>query len=153
MTRHEFPVAVKREALARSGGQCEAVGERYGFPAGVRCQRRVYKGHVNYEHWPRGAHDPHPDTVKIGNCTAICPTCNQFANNHSDTPREQKMKGVAYDEALHRARMDRKAGLDTPDPEKPKGRRGKKGKPIQSPGFRKDVHRPLRSGNSFRSKR
>lgn len=137
MTRHEFPTAVKRAALERSGGQCEAVGERYGLPAGIRCLSRVYQGHVNYEHYPRGAHDPHPETRQIGNCTAICPHCNQYANNKHDTPREQKIKNVSYDHALHRARMDRKAGLDVPDPVKPRGRQAKKGPPIRSAGFRK----------------
>lgn len=135
--RHEFPIAVKREALTRSGGICEAVGERYGFPAGVRCQRPVRKGHVNYEHWPRGAHDPHPDTVKIGNCTAICPQCNAWANNKHDTPREQKIKNVSYDHALHQARMARKAGADVADPIKPRGRQAKSGPPIRSRGFTK----------------
>ncbi len=135
MTRHEFPVAVKRAALDRSGGRCEAVGERYGFPAGLRCQARVYKGHVNYEHYPRGAHDPHPETVTIGNCTAICPHCNQHANNKHDTPREQKIKGVSYDHALHQARMARKAGQEIADPPKPRGRQAKSGPPIRSRGF------------------
>lgn len=119
MTRHEFPVAVKREAMARSNGQCEAVGERYGFPAGVRCQRRVYKGQVNYEHYPRGAHDPSPETIQIGNCTAICPQCNQFAANHTDKAVEAKIK-----------RIRQKHGIDPV-------RRKHKPKPIRSPGFRK----------------
>ena len=135
--RHEFPAAVKREAMERSGGQCEAVGERYGFPAGVRCPARVYKGHVNFEHYPRGAHDPHPETRAIGNCTAICPACNQFANNKHDTPREQKIKNMNYDHALHQAKMARKAGLDVPDPVKPRGRQAKSGPPIRSRGFTK----------------
>lgn len=116
MSRHEFPTAVKREALERSAGQCEAVGERYGFPSGVRCWRPVAKGAVNYEHWPRGAHDPHPETVTIGNCTAICPECNTHANNRHDTPREAKMKRVKHSHAIHEARMAQKAGLDVSEP-------------------------------------
>lgn len=123
--RHEFPVAVKRAALARSKGRCEAVGVRYGHKPGERCRRRVSDRRVNYEHYPRGAHDPHPDTRSLGNCWAICPECNQYAANHTDKQVEQKIKNVSYDEALHRARMERKAGLDTPDPPKPRGRQGK----------------------------
>lgn len=144
MTRHEFPAAVKRAALERSGGQCEAVGERYGLPAGVRCHNRIGRGRVHFDHYPRGAHDPHPDTRTLGNCTATCPGCNQRANNKFDTPREQKIKKVSYDTALHAARMARKAGLDVDDPPKPRGRRGKKGPPIQSRGFPKG-YRPIQS--------
>lgn len=135
LTRHEFPAAVKRQALARSGGQCEAVGERYGLPTGVRCQRRIGKGRVNFDHYPRGANDPHPDTATLGNCVATCPECNQYANNKFDTPREQDIKNKSYDHALHAARMARKAGLDVPDPPKPRGRQAKSGPPIRSRGF------------------
>lgn len=146
--RHEFPAAVKREALQRSGGQCEAVGERYGLPRGVRCQRRVAMGAVQFDHYPRGAHDPHPETRTLGNCTTCCPACNQFAANHTDKQVEQKVKNLSYDAQLHAARMARKVGQDVPDPPKPRGRQGKKGPPINSPGFRR-VHQPLRSGNNF----
>lgn len=144
MTRHEFTAAVKRQALERSGGQCEAVGERYGLPHGVRCHRRVHARRVNYEHYPRGAHDPHPETRQIGNCWAICPECNAYAAAKFDTPREQKIKRTTYDHQLHEARMARKAGQDVPDPEKPRGRQGKKGPPIRGRGFQQ-FHRPMRS--------
>ena len=53
LVRQEFPAAVKRAALERSGGQCEAVGERYNLPAGVRCQNRVGVGMVQYDHYPQ----------------------------------------------------------------------------------------------------
>lgn len=149
MTRHEFPAAVKREALERSGGQCEAIGKRYGLPAGVRCQRAVYKGRVQFEHYPRGAHDPHPDTRSLGNCWATCPECNQWAANHTDKQVEQKVKNLGYDHALHQAKMARKAGLDVADPPKPRGRQAKSGPPIRSRGFtqtgpkQKISHRPF----------
>ena len=133
--RHEFPVSVKRAALERSGGQCEATGPRYGLPAGVRCQRRVFKGRVQFDHYPRGAHDPHPDTRTLGNCHATCPECNQHAANHTDKQVEQKIKNLSYDEAAHRAKMARKAGLDVPDPVRPRGRQGKS-RPIRSAPFR-----------------
>jgi hypothetical protein len=135
--RHEFPTAVKRDALERSGGRCEAVGARYGHAPGVRCQRAVAKGRVNYEHYPRGAHDPHPDTRSLKNCWAVCPECNQYAANHTDKQVEQRVKNLSYDNALHEARMARKAGLDVADPPKPRGRQGKRGPPIRSLGFRR----------------
>ena len=126
VTRHEFPAAVKRAALERGGGQCEAVGQRYGLPAGVRCQRTVHAKRVQFDHFPRGAHDPHPETVTLGNCVATCPECNQYAANHTDKQVEQKIKNLSYDEAAHRAVMARKAGLDVPDPVRPRGRQSKK---------------------------
>lgn len=136
MTRQEFAPSVKRAALERSGGQCEATGERYGLPPGVRCQRPVGPGSVNFEHYPRGAHDPAPETRMLVNCTAICPQCNQYANNKHDTPREAKMKDVKYKHDLHVARASRKAGLDVPDPKRPRER--KERPKMKSPAFRKD---------------
>lgn len=144
LVRHEFPASIKRAALARSGGQCEAAGERYGLPPGVRCQRTIAPGAVQFDHFPRGAHDPHPDTRGLDNCVATCPACNQHAANHIDKQREQKIKNTSYDEALHRARMERKAGLDVPDPKPPRGRQAKKGPPIKSRGFTKG-RRPIPS--------
>jgi 5-methylcytosine-specific restriction enzyme A len=133
--RHEFTKKTKAAALERSGGRCEAVGERYGHPAGERCERAIGRGKVNYDHFPRGAHDPHPETRTVGNCVATCPQCNQFANNKFDTPREAKMKDVTYEHAVHQARMKRKAGLDVPDP---KRHREKKPRPkMKGPGFRR----------------
>ena len=61
-----------------------------------------------------------------------CPSCNQFAANHTDKQREQSIKNVSYDDALHRARMSRKAGVDVADPPKPRGRQSKS-KPIPRP--------------------
>lgn len=152
MTRHEFTPAVKRDALQRSGGQCEAVGERYGLPHGVRCQRRIAKGAVQFDHYPRGAHDPHPETRLLGNCTACCPECNQYAANHTDKQREQSIKNVSYDEALHRAKMERKRGVDVADPPPPRGRQAKKGPPIKSGGFQQ-FHRPMRGRGTFQPRR
>ena len=151
MTRQNFSKTVKAAALERSGGQCEAVGERYGLPAGVRCQNPIWAGHVEFDHYPRGAHDPHPDTKTAGNCVACCPGpggCNQYAANHTDKQVEQRIKNLSHDEAVHRARMARKAGQDVPDPEPPRGRQGIK-KPIKGRGFGSQ-HRPLRSRPSWR---
>ena len=142
--RHEFPAAVKRAALERGGGQCEAVGQRYGLPAGVRCQRTVHAKRVQFDHFPRGAHDPHPDTRTLGNCVATCPECNQYAANHTDKQVEQRIKNLSYDEALHQAKMARKAGVDVPDPPRPRGRQGRK-QPIRSNPNRRIPTRPFQT--------
>lgn len=136
--RHEFTAEARRESAERSGGRCEAVGGRaYGgryddLADGERCTRPA----EHFDHWPRPARDPDPETRTAKNCVHTCAHHNLRANNKIDTPREQKMKGVTYDEQLHRARMDRKAGIDTPDPDKPRGRKGKK-RPIRSAPFQK----------------
>lgn len=92
--RHEFTAAV-READDRADGRCEATGARYGLPDGVRCNADLAKTGRQRDHYPRGAHDPHPDTRSAGNCVVCCPRCNQYAAAHTDTPREAKMKRIA----------------------------------------------------------
>ncbi len=118
MTRHNFTQTTKKAALARSGGVCEASGLRYGLPAGTRCTTPIAFGSVQFDHYPRGAHDPHPDTRSLDNCVACCPAHNQYAANHTDKQREWKIKDVR-----------RKHGLD------PDERR--KSPPIKSRGFGK----------------
>lgn len=139
--RQEFPVAVKRAALERSGGQCEAIGERYGLPPGVRCQNRVGVGMVQFDHYPRPAHDPDPETRSLGNCLATCPTCNQTAGHKVDTPREAKIKRVSRREQEHAAVMAEKTGMfhvKHPEPTRKRPR-----KKIQSRGFQTGKSRPI----------
>lgn len=92
--RHEFGIVVKREALARSGGVCEAQGGRYGLPPSERCTTPIGPGKVQFDHWPRGAHDPSPGTRSLDNCVACCPAHNQYAANHTDKTVEAKLKRV-----------------------------------------------------------
>src|SRR5690349_3120708 len=92
--RHEFTAAAIREADARANGRCEATGERYGLPPGVRCNADLAVTGRQRDHYPRGAHDPHPETRTAANCVVCCPRCNQYANNKHDTPREAKMKRI-----------------------------------------------------------
>lgn len=125
MTRHEFTAAAIREADARANGRCEAVGARYGLPDGIRCNADLSVTGRQRDHYPRGAHDPHPDTRMAGNCVVCCPAHNQYAANHTDKAVEAKMKRIA-----------RKHG-HVPDTRKPR-------KKIASPGF-SQAHRPLRS--------
>lgn len=107
--RHEFTTTTKRTALARSEGRCEAVGRRYGLLPGMRCRASISHWRVQYDHYPRGAHDPHPETRSIGNCVACCPACNQWANHHEDTPREAKMKRVQANVGRRAMQLDRPA--------------------------------------------
>lgn len=74
MARLEFSKQTKREALKRSGHVCEAGGERYGLPSGVRCQSDLAYG-VEYDHAV-------PDALKqdnsLDNCLAVCVKCHRF---------------------------------------------------------------------------
>ena len=94
MTRHNFTAAAKREAEARAGGRCEATGIRYGLEPGVRCNADLSKTGIERDHYPRGAHDPHPETKTAANCVVCCPACNQYAANHIDKRVEAKMKRI-----------------------------------------------------------
>jgi hypothetical protein len=140
--RHNFTAGAIREADARAQGRCEAIGPRYGLAPGERCNADLSVAGRERDHFPRGAHDPHPETRTAANCVVCCKRCNQFAANHTDKQREQSIKNVSYDEALHRAKMGRKAGMDIPDPPKPRGRQGKS-KPIPRPKNFKWAKRPM----------
>lgn len=105
--RQEFRIATKRTALARSEGRCEAIGHRYGLLPGMRCRASISHWRVQYDHYPRGAHDPHPETRSIDNCVATCPACNAWAAHHTDTPREAKMKRVQANVGRLAMQLDR----------------------------------------------
>lgn len=139
--RHEFSRRTRLAALERSGGRCEAAGPRYGFPENVRCQRLIGPNSFDADHYPRPAHDPHPDTTTIGNCVAVCKECNRWANNNIDTPREAKIKRVARREQEHAAVMAEKTGMfhvKHPEPTRKRPR-----KKIQSRGFQPGKSRPI----------
>jgi hypothetical protein len=106
--RHDFTAAAIREADARANGHCEATGPRYGLPEGVRCNADLAVTGRQRDHYPRGAHDPDPETRTAANCVVCCPRCNQYAANHTDKTVEAKMK-----------RVQRKHGR-IPDTRKPK---------------------------------
>lgn len=133
--RHEFTAAAKREADARAGDRCEATGVRYGLAPGQRCNADLTATGRQRDHYPRGAHDPHPETRTAGNCVVCCPRCNQYANNKVDTPREAKMKRIA--------KKPRRLPLDIGRPAKPEPKMrsrntfGKQTRPLQSRPFPK----------------
>jgi 5-methylcytosine-specific restriction protein A len=89
--RREFTKSVKRAALDRAKGQCEAVGPLYGLAPGVRCNARLDKG-INFDHVNGDSNGGEPT---LENCAATCPPCNQFKNNNTDTPRAAKTKRMS----------------------------------------------------------
>ena len=88
MPRREFSKSVKREALKRSGGKCEATGTRYGLPDGVRCNADLAYG-LDFDHCI-------PDGLGGGNsldqCIVTCRKCHRWKTSSIDVPQIAKMK-------------------------------------------------------------
>ena len=92
MSRSEFSKPTKREALKRSGGMCEAVGQLYGRPFGQRCNAPLSRG-VEFDHFPIAATEP--DCTGLDNCVACCPSCHRWKTSHYDVPAQAKSKRVS----------------------------------------------------------
>lgn len=88
MARKEFTKPTKRLALKRSGGLCEATGERYGLEPGQRCGASLAHG-VEFDH-------EIPDGLGGGNsleeCVCACIPCHRFKTANIDVPQIAKMK-------------------------------------------------------------
>jgi 5-methylcytosine-specific restriction endonuclease McrA len=82
VSRAEFSKPVKREALKRSGGLCEAVGELYGLPASQRCNAPLGYG-VEFDHVLLAANG---GDNSLGNCAAVCKRCHSHKTRTHDTP-------------------------------------------------------------------
>lgn len=91
-SRAEFGKPVKRAAMHRSGGLCEAVGTVYGLEPGKRCNSPLSHG-VEFDHYPVRAADGGEATLE--NCAAVCPTCHRFKTTKFDTPMAAKGKRIS----------------------------------------------------------
>lgn len=83
MSRKEFSKATKREALKRSGGECEAVGFLYGLPPNKRCSASLARG-VHFDHVLACSNG---GDNSLENCAAVCWVCHYWKTTHHDTPR------------------------------------------------------------------
>jgi hypothetical protein len=81
-----FPKPIKRAALERSGGRCEATGELYGLPNGTRCESNLGYG-VEFDHIDLWANSR---DSSLSNCLAVCPRCHKFKSTKHDTPKAAK---------------------------------------------------------------
>lgn len=90
--RYEFTRSIKREALKRSGGLCEAVGDVYGLAPGQRCNAPLSHG-VEIDHYPAPATDKGSDT--LDNAVACCPTCHRVKTSSYDVPMQAKGKRIS----------------------------------------------------------
>ena len=92
MRREEFSKPVRREALRRSNGYCEAIGVVYGLKSGERCNTSLSKG-VEFDHYPIRAADGGPGTLE--NCVAVCLACHRHKTTTFDIPNAAKGKRVS----------------------------------------------------------
>jgi hypothetical protein len=81
-----FSKQVKRAALERSGGKCEAKGELYGLPAQIMCGASLAYG-VEFDHYILWANSR---DSSLDNCLAVCPSCHRFKTANHDTPKAAK---------------------------------------------------------------
>jgi 5-methylcytosine-specific restriction protein A len=91
MSRKEFSRSTKREALKRSGGNCEAKGQIYGLRSNERCWSNLSYG-VEFDHWIA---DSVGGDNGLDNCFAVCKRCHGFKSNNTDTPRAAKTKRMS----------------------------------------------------------
>lgn len=85
--RHEFSKPVRRDALRRSGGHCEAIGKVYGLEPGKRCNAPLSHG-VEFDHYPAPATDAGSNTLE--NCVAVCRSCHARKTRAYDIPMQAK---------------------------------------------------------------
>jgi 5-methylcytosine-specific restriction protein A len=102
MPRHNFSTRVKREARARSGGFCEAVGTVYGLEPGQRCNAPLAGKRVEIDHYPVPATDEGSDVLE--NAVACCVKCHAHKTATYDIPMQAKGKRAS----------DRNLGLHKP---------------------------------------
>lgn len=86
MGRREFTKPIKREALRRSGGQCEARGTMYGLGLAVRCFAPLAYG-VEFDHVIL---DANSKDNSLENCAAVCVKCHRWKTANHDTPKAAK---------------------------------------------------------------
>jgi 5-methylcytosine-specific restriction endonuclease McrA len=84
--RREFTKPVKRTALKRSGGLCEASGTWYGLDTGKRCNAPLSHG-VEYDHIVL---DANSKDNSLENCAAVCVRCHSIKTAKHDTPLAAK---------------------------------------------------------------
>jgi len=86
-----FSKPVKRAALERSGGKCEAKGDLYGLPAQITCGASLAYG-VEFDHFILWANSR---DSSLDNCVAVCPSCHRYKSTKHDTPKAAKTKRQA----------------------------------------------------------
>ncbi len=93
-----FSKPIKREALKRSKGTCEAMGGMYGLGNYQRCLNSLAYG-VEFDHIVLHANSK---DNSLENCAAVCIRCHKFKTTKHDIPvaaktvrQSDKNSGVA----------------------------------------------------------
>jgi len=89
MPRREFTATTRKQARARSGMRCEAIGAWYGLPAGQRCNADLSRIGIEYDHFLL---DANSKDSSLANCRAVCPKCHRWKTSHVDVPTAAKTK-------------------------------------------------------------
>jgi len=89
--RYEFSKEVRRAAVKRAAGRCEAIGEVYDLEPGQRCNGDLARG-FEIDHYPAPATDPDSDTLE--NAVVCCLTCHAYKTRTYDTPMQAKSKRI-----------------------------------------------------------
>lgn len=113
-TRKDFPRAVKREALERSGGLCEGWGMSVGLLGTTRCNF-PFGTAVRYDHVDAIDNQ----NVSLDNCQCLCVTCHAYKTNKLDIPKHAKVKRIS----------DKHHGITSPKKPWPKRKMGETFKP------------------------
>ena len=92
MIRYEFPKPVRRAAVARAKGRCEASGPAYGLPPGHRCNSDLGRG-FEIDHYPVQATEKGSDTLE--NAVVCCTICHSWKTRKFDIPVQAKIKRVS----------------------------------------------------------
>jgi hypothetical protein len=112
MSRAEFRAKTKREALRRSEGLCEALGEWYGLAPRQRCNAPLSFG-VNFDHIIL---DANSKDNSLENCAAVCVRCHAWKTANKDIPlaaktqrQQDKARGIKKNKrpwSIFRKRMN-----------------------------------------------
>lgn len=84
--RREFTKPTKRQALKRSGGLCEAIGQWYGLEKGQRCNLPLAYG-IHFDHIDL---DANSKDNSLSNCAAVCLKCHGKKTRNHDIPLAAK---------------------------------------------------------------
>ncbi len=89
--RKEFPKPVKREALHRAQGKCEAKGIWYGLEEGKVCGGSI-SGGFHFDHIVADSIGGNPT---LDNCAVVCLVCHGKKTAQRDTPLAAKLKRIS----------------------------------------------------------
>lgn len=115
MSRKEFSKPVKRDALKRSGGFCEASGTLYGLEDGQRCNAPL-SGGVEFDHVVRACDG---GDNSLSNAAAVCKVCHATKTAKFDVPQAAKGKRMSDKASGIKAQKQKIPARGFPAPDKP----------------------------------